>query len=137
MSRADSTAQNTLPSVKSEPSPNQYASSRFRRRPSRTPPLAYGAAADLAFVSGANFQPSMSEGGSSMGASSCSASPVILGSQGNRLCLEDCPNCGCRLICIRSKQPDTMNQLFFKCPNNVKVSWVQFVASLCLNQPNL
>ncbi|KAG2577797.1 hypothetical protein PVAP13_6NG172300 [Panicum virgatum] len=37
---------------------------------------------------------------------------------GNQLRLVDCPNCKCRLICIRSKQPETFNQLFFKCPNN-------------------
>lgn len=67
----------------------------------------------LSFFSDAGVKPSMSEGSTASG-------PSVFGSQGNRLRLEDCPNCGCRLICIRSKQPETFNQMFFKCPNNVR-----------------
>ena len=75
----------------------------------------------------------MSEGGSPHLASSGSTPSM----DGKWLRLVDCPNCKCRLICIRSKQPETFNQLFFKCPYNVRVSSFDFIASLlCLNPPN-
>ena len=76
-------------------------------------------------LSCAGLKPSMRGNGISMRASSGSTSAGVV-SQGNHVRLEDCPFCRCRLICIRSKQPDTYNELFYKCPNNVKVSLLRF-----------
>ena len=89
------------------------------------PAVAIAVAVDLPTCSScAGLKPSMRGNGISMRASSGSTSAGVV-SQGNHVRLEDCPFCRCRLICIRSKQPDTYNELFYKCPN-VKVSLLRF-----------
>ena len=35
--------------------------------------------------------------------------------------LIDCPHCGVPVIKIRSKKKETFGEVFFKCPNNIKV----------------
>lgn len=43
-------------------------------------------------------------------------------SRGKQHLLIDCPRCAVRVIKIRSKQPETYGEVFFKCPNNIKAS---------------
>jgi hypothetical protein len=40
---------------------------------------------------------------------------------GNQPRLVECPECAIREIRIRSKQPTTYDQVFYKCPNNMRV----------------
>jgi DNA-directed RNA polymerase subunit RPC12/RpoP len=68
----------------------------------------------------------MRPGGSSMKQGSSS---TLSGMTGKQLPLIECPRCGVRVVKIRSKQPQSYDEMFFKCPNSINVSWmiVQFV----------
>ena len=49
-----------------------------------------------------------------------------------RLPLGECPSCRVSLIRIRSKQPESYNEIFVKCPNNITVSAVHLAFVLVL-----
>ena len=48
-----------------------------------------------------------------------------------RVPLGKCPSCHVSLIRIRSKQPETYNEIFVKCPNNIRVSAVHLASEFC------
>ncbi|CAN6287511.1 unnamed protein product [Urochloa humidicola] len=48
------------------------------------------------------------------------SSSTVSGSKGKPLRLVNCPRCGVRVITIRSKKAESYDELFFKCPNNIK-----------------
>ncbi|KAJ1274475.1 hypothetical protein BS78_05G064400 [Paspalum vaginatum] len=57
------------------------------------------------------------QGGSPLKASTGSSST---GSEWNQLPLVKCPRCGISVIRIRSKKLETLDQIFFLCPNNIQ-----------------
>ncbi|CAL5073322.1 unnamed protein product [Urochloa decumbens] len=62
---------------------------------------------------------SMRGGGSPLKAALGSSS-TFGGKQGKELPLLECPNCCVRVVKIKSKQRETYDQVFFKCPNNIR-----------------
>ncbi|CAN6272415.1 unnamed protein product [Urochloa humidicola] len=61
----------------------------------------------------------MREGGNPLKAAAGSSSSFG-GRKGKELPLVECPHCCVRVVKIKSKQRETYDQVFFKCPNNIK-----------------
>lgn len=59
------------------------------------------------------------------------------GSDVEELPLVDCPDCGKHVIKLRSKQAATYGRVFYKCEENVKVSWIKSMLGFRCSWPRL
>uniref|UniRef100_A0A0A9CFI2 Uncharacterized protein n=1 Tax=Arundo donax TaxID=35708 RepID=A0A0A9CFI2_ARUDO len=90
-----------------------------------SPPLSSVRNPNPSFV--ITFHPTMSGiwGSLSKGTASSSAS----GQEKSQVPLIDCLNCGIPVVRIRSKQIESYGKVYYKCENNIRVSWFK---CLCL-----
>jgi hypothetical protein len=67
------------------------------------------------------YQVLMMSGSTSIHGIATTSSTAVNNCKGKRLHLVDYPSCGVCVVMIRSKQDETYGEVFYKCPNNVKV----------------